>query len=352
MANLLILGAGVMGSAMTVPATDNGHRVTLVGTHLDEEIIEALKADSATHPKLKAPLPEQITAIGIEELDPEALRTADVVLLGVSSPGVGWAIETLRRLLPEPRPMALLTKGLQPWDGGLRSFAAEIAAALAGQGLSERMVAGIGGPCIAKELADRQPTAVVYAGADPALLETLKGLLQTPYYRVSLSDDLEGVEVCAALKNFLAIAVSAMWTRHREVNPQPHKPQALNPASAAFSQAVREMAGLTGWFGGRPETAYGLVGLGDLHVTAGGGRNSRLGFLLGEGMALDAALAGPLSGETLEGADTALALAGPLENAFAAGRLAPGDYPITRALIAAIRDGRPLALDFESIAFV
>lgn len=352
MARLLILGAGVMGCAFAVPAADNGHEVILVGTEADGASIAALKADRAAHPRLNAAIPETIVPMEIEALTAEHLHRADFVILGVSSPGVAWATRILKGLLPEPRPIALLTKGLQGWQGGLRSFAAQVCDDLAQQGMKREMVMGVAGPCIAKELADRQPTAVVFAGEDGKCLERLCGVMQTPYYRVSLSDDLDGVEVCAALKNFLAIAVSAMWTRYQEVNPQPQKPRAMNPAAAAFTQAVREMAGLAAWFGGRPETPHGLAGLGDLNVTVGGGRNSRLGFLLGEGMTLEAALSGPLSGETVEGADTGLVLAGPLEQAFEEGRLDPRDYPITRALLATLRDGQPLDLDFETIAFV
>ncbi|WP_420348173.1 NAD(P)H-dependent glycerol-3-phosphate dehydrogenase [Pelagibius sp.] len=351
MARVLILGAGVMGSAIAVPALDNGHQVTLVGTHLDGRIIEALRKDRNGHPKLNAPLPPSVQPLEINALSEAHLRDADFVIVGVSSPGIDWATDKLKRFLTAPRPLALVTKGLQPWNGQLRSFAGGLAEALADIGMTPGMVVGIGGPCIAKELADRQPTAVVYAGLDRQVLEALRAVMQTDYYRVALSDDLEGVEVCAALKNFLAIAVSAMLTRYPEINPQPTKPQAMNPAAAAFTQAVREMAALTRWFGGQPQTAYGLAGLGDLNVTVGGGRNSRLGFHLGEDMTLEEALGGPLAGETVEGADTALVLAAPLEKAFADGQLDPLDYPMTRTLIATIRDGGPLSLDFTAIRF-
>ena len=43
MARIVILGAGVMGSAMAVPAAANGHQVSLVGTYLDSEIITSVK---------------------------------------------------------------------------------------------------------------------------------------------------------------------------------------------------------------------------------------------------------------------------------------------------------------------
>ena len=41
MAVIAVVGAGVMGTALTWPLADNGHQVRLVGTHLDEEIIES-----------------------------------------------------------------------------------------------------------------------------------------------------------------------------------------------------------------------------------------------------------------------------------------------------------------------
>ena len=40
MSIITIVGAGMMGSAMSFPARDNGHEVRLVGTPLDREIIE------------------------------------------------------------------------------------------------------------------------------------------------------------------------------------------------------------------------------------------------------------------------------------------------------------------------
>ena len=39
MKKILIIGAGAMGSAFTVPCMDNKNDVTLVGTHLENELI-------------------------------------------------------------------------------------------------------------------------------------------------------------------------------------------------------------------------------------------------------------------------------------------------------------------------
>ena len=40
MKEILILGAGAMGSAFAFPCADNGHKVCLVGTHLEDNFID------------------------------------------------------------------------------------------------------------------------------------------------------------------------------------------------------------------------------------------------------------------------------------------------------------------------
>lgn len=67
MSIITIVGAGMMGSAMARPATDNGHRVRLVGTPLDRAIIEAIRSDGI-HPTLRRRMPENIETFQCEEL--------------------------------------------------------------------------------------------------------------------------------------------------------------------------------------------------------------------------------------------------------------------------------------------
>ena len=43
MKKILIIGAGAMGSAFTVPCVDNNNEVTLVGTHIENELIASIK---------------------------------------------------------------------------------------------------------------------------------------------------------------------------------------------------------------------------------------------------------------------------------------------------------------------
>ena len=77
MAVITVVGAGMMGSALSMPARDNGHEVRLVGTHLDRDIIDSLK-ESGYHPTLKRQLPDGIKAFQLEEIE-QALPGTDVV---------------------------------------------------------------------------------------------------------------------------------------------------------------------------------------------------------------------------------------------------------------------------------
>ena len=97
MSRVAILGSGVMGSALAVPLADNGHDVRLVGTHLDREIIDSLRATGA-HPGLGRALPASVQPFQLDEAE-QAFEGADIVLSGVNSLGVRWAGEQLARLL-------------------------------------------------------------------------------------------------------------------------------------------------------------------------------------------------------------------------------------------------------------
>lgn len=341
MASILILGAGVMGSAIAVPAADNGHRVRLVGTPLDADIVARLRQPGGVHPKLDAPLPPNVAPLAIAELKPDHFREADAIIVGVSSRGLDWAVGLISEHPRVTCPVAFVTKGLAATEAGVKTYADTVPAAL------ERLPAfiGIGGPCIARELANRWPTASVYASPDRAGAAVLISLMQTGYYRLSLSNDAVGVEACAALKNFFAIGVSAMQTRFADA-AKGGGAHAKNPLAALFNQAAREMAALCEALGGSRETAFDLAGMGDLHVTVGGGRNSRLGHGLGQGFRVSEVLGGELAGETVEGADTARALAAWLRGG---GGLDADALPLAHAIVDAVLDDRPFDFDFRQI---
>src|SRR3979490_606896 len=110
MTSVVILGSGVMGSALAVPLADNGHDVRLVGTHLDREIIDAIRA-TGVHPGLDRELPASVRAYQLEEVE-AAFADAEIVLSGVNSVGVEWAGERLAELLRPGQLVITIAKGV------------------------------------------------------------------------------------------------------------------------------------------------------------------------------------------------------------------------------------------------
>ena len=330
-----ILGAGVMGSAMTLPFADRGMAVRLVGTHLDRAIIDNVKA-TGLHPKLNVTLPAAVSAFHHEDFATALGSDTDVILLGVASAGVEWAIDKLAAAMTKPVPIVMITKGMAPLADGLAAFPDVVQAELEKRLGFRVPVAAIGGPCIAGELAVRRHTGTVIVSRDAALAEKLAAAFVTDYYHPRAVTDMMGVEVCAAFKNFFAIAVGWAHGKLETLAETENKARNNNPAAILFDQAVREMMELSRALGGAAESVWGMPGTGDLYVTCQAGRNSRLGNHMGRGLTYGAVKAGPMRDDTIEGAELGRAVAASLRSMMASGRLVADKLPLTRALLDAL----------------
>lgn len=355
MANIVILGAGVMGSALAVTAANNpDNSVCLVGSPLDDDIIDSIDSNR-WHPALSVEIPHSISALHEEALTSELTQQADIIVIGVSSPGVKWAVKVIKANQADPDCIALVTKGLVASDDP-RIPPSTYATALNDE-FSGELLLGIGGPCIARELAMGIPTAVTFSATRIELAHKVRQQLQTDYYRIAVHPDFVGLETCAALKNFYCIGVAAMLGAWKIEGVT-----AKNPVAALFNQAVLEMEKVCDWIRSATETrefvqarrnwneiAFDLPGMGDLHVTVGGGRNSRLGALLGGGQRLSEIVSGPMQGVTVEGLDTGKQLLASFNYATNAGTLAEDKLPLTRAILNSIEHDEFFEFDYSNI---
>lgn len=339
MSVVTIVGAGMMGSAMSMPASDNGHEVRLVGTHLDREIVACVQA-KGFHPTLKRRLPDRVRSFQIEGLN-EALEGADLVIGGVSSFGASWFAETVLPLVDEDVPVLMVTKGLWEKENGELQAFPHYWQEVAGRPLS---INAVGGPCISFELADRRNTVVCFCGDDPAVLPKLKGFLETDYYHICLSTDVIGVESAVALKNAYALGVS-FAVGMQEAESGVGGAQLYNPQAALFAQAAREIRRLVAFLGGRPESVD--LGIGDLYVTIYGGRTRRLGILLGRGLSFQEALA-ELSGVTLESVAIATRVASSIRKLKQRGTFSMKEFPLLQHIDEVINQGRLVSVPWES----
>ncbi len=336
MARVAVVGAGMMGSALTMPLVDAGHEVHLVGTPLDGSIIASLK-ESGVHPKLALPLDRGVVAHAHTEID-AALVDVDVIALGVSSAGIPWASRAIAPHARPGRPIFMITKGLV-WDGARLSTLPDVVReALPEAARGAVFPAAIAGPCIAGELARRVPTCVALTGRDRATLDGLRALLATGYYHLFPSTDVVGVEVCAALKNAYAMGIAIATGMHEARGGVPGSIAMHNLESAVFAQSVVEMGRLVRALGGDPAAAAGLPGAGDLDVTTNGGRTGRFGKLLGLGRTRDQAIT-EMQGATLECLEILAVLRAAIPGLVAAGSLPEGAMPLALHLADVALDG-------------
>lgn len=354
MAIVTVLGAGMMGSAICVPLVDRGHEVRLVGTHLDGAIIASLKA-SSWHPTLALELPRSIRPYALEELD-EALDGVEFVGLGVSSPGVRWAAETLAPLLSRrlqrgalPGSFALfsITKGLEFEPSGLITLPDAFHGALPAPLAEILQPVAVAGPCIAGELARRVETSVVLTGRDRGAMERCRALLQNEYYHVFIDDDVLGVEACAALKNAYAMGVAFAAGAHSAAGGQPGSIARHNYESAVFAQSIYEMQQICRLLGGDPASATWLPGVGDLDVTTNGGRTGRFGAHLGRGIGRDKAIAA-MQGATLECLHVLEVMRSAIASWERAGVLQEDELPLLRHMAAVALDDAPVSVPFRA----
>ena len=321
MSIITVVGAGMMGSAMSFPARDNGHEVRLVGIH-NRENIESIRKD-LWHPTLKRRLPEGVKAYHLDQLK-EAMDGADLILCGVSSFGIGWFEENIVPLVPEKTPVLSITKGLEKdSEGNLCPFPTAIIRRAAQRGQKIDFNA-VGGPVTSYELADRQQTHISFCGENLETLKTLRSLFSTDYYHITLTTDVAGLETAVAMKNAYALGVSlAVGINHTEFGPDAvlH----YNPQAALFEQGVREASRLLSFMGGKTET--GMFFAGDLYVTIFGGRTRLLGTLLGEGKPFAEAMQ-QLSGITLESVAISTRVAEAVRQLESRGLLKSDDFPL------------------------
>jgi glycerol-3-phosphate dehydrogenase (NAD(P)+) len=214
MSTIVILGSGVMASALTFPLADNGHDIRLVGTHLDREIIDGVRA-TGVHPGLARRLPEPVRPFQLDQIE-AAFAGAEIVMSGVNSLGVQWAGQRIAALLEPGMQVIAIAKGMAASENGDLNILPDVLADQVPADLRARVGwAAIGGPSIAGEVAARRDTCVVFTGHDQATLDRLAAAFRTGWYHVWTSTDLVGVEVSAALKNCYALGVGfaeGVWT--------------------------------------------------------------------------------------------------------------------------------------------
>ena len=346
MSKIIIIGAGAMGSAFALPCLDNNHDVNILGTHLENDFIDNLKSKDNFHPGLDLKINKKIKIHKFEKINELFKSEIDLIVLGISSKGIDWVSDQLSQLYKNKRvpDLLMLTKGLSIYNNKYELLVDKLKRLLKNKGISNLNISAVGGPCLAAGLANRVHSSVVIANEDIQKAKKIADMLNTEYYHTSFSDDLNGVEVSAAIKNIFSMAVgAAKGICSDNISNEVREKNYLNTASALIKQSIIEMEIFVEHLKGKKETVKGLAGLGDLYVSSGGGRNAKMGFYIGGGLTFSEAKKTKMEKVTVEGADLAKEIANKIKEDFDEKKL-----PLMLGMINAIVDDKKLNLNWEA----
>lgn len=256
--SIAIIGAGAWGSTLATLATRNGHPV---------------KVWSRKSPQTLA----------------ETLNGADIILSAVSMKGVREVVQSIQSLsLPSSTILVTATKGLDPTG-------AQTPSQIWQNAFPHNPVVVLAGPNLSVEIQQGLPAATTVASTHLQAAETVQKVFSSPQFRAYTNDDPLGVELGGTLKNVLAIAAGVCDGLQLGTNAK----------AALVTRGLTEMIRLGTRLGAKPETFYGLSGLGDILATCNSplSRNYQVGYQLSQGKPLTEILA-HLQG-TAEGINTA-----------------------------------------------
>ena len=318
MKKILIVGAGAMGAAFSIPLLDNGHSVALTEPY-NFKLFQKLNSKKKIHPSLNINLPKKLK---INKFSSEILnRKWDLIVIAVSSIGIDLIGKNLSKV-KNKSPILVLTKGLKLDGRNLISMSS-----LLKKYNKNLIISVLKGPCLAKELARKVKSFTVIANKNINTAKKIGKLISTNYYQTEFSRDVNGVEFLSAIKNIYSMIIGAgQWH---------------NTSSALFKKSIDEMKYLVNYFKGKNETVYGLAGLGDLYVSAMGGRNSKMGEYLGQGYTFAQAKKKFMKNDTVEGADLAIEIA-----PFVFKKINKRKIPLMISLLEAIVKNKKLKINY------
>jgi glycerol-3-phosphate dehydrogenase (NAD(P)+) len=263
-ARVAVMGWGSWGTAFAMVLCDAGNDVRLWARRPElAATINAERRNVDYFPTLA--LPDNLVAVSDAA---DAMDGAEFVVLAVPS-------QTLRSnlkewTLPADAVVVSLAKGIELGTGLRMSEVVAEAAAVP----SDR-IAVVTGPNLAREIAERQPSASVVASSSLPTAEALQVVCHTARFRAYTNPDVVGCELGGATKNVIALAVGMAIGLGLGANAN----------ASVITRGLAEIARLGAALGADPHTFSGLAGLGDLVATCISplSRNRTFGEELGKG---------------------------------------------------------------------
>ncbi len=264
MSRVAVMGSGSWGTAFAVVLGDAGNDITMWARR--PELAAAITSGHHNPDYLPdIDLPHELRAVTDAH---EAMADAEFVILAVPAQALRQNLEHWD--LPREAVVVSLAKGIEV-DTHLRM--SELIEQVGG--VEPERLAIVSGPNLAREIAERQPSASVVASVHEPTAEALQAACHTSTFRPYTNTDVIGCELGGATKNVIALAVGmAIGLGFGD-----------NATASVITRGLAEISRLGVALGADPHTFSGLAGLGDLVATCSSplSRNRTFGEQLGRG---------------------------------------------------------------------
>ena len=261
---IAVIGSGSWGTAIAYLLATNGHEVTL-WCH-SEDVAHTIN-QTHHHPHFLQTV--DLSGIAATTSFPDALNDCDAVVFVTPSSYLRDVAKQCSYYIPSKLPVIVLTKGIEAMTGFTML---EVLYDVLG---NTGRLACLSGPNHAEEVSQGLPAATVIASNGAECACFFQSLFNAPAFRVYVSSDVKGVELCAATKNVIAIANGMCVAMNL----------GDNASASLVTRGLAEVRRLVIALGGDPRTCLGLAGMGDLMATCNSvhSRNRSLGAFLVEG---------------------------------------------------------------------
>ena len=271
---IAVIGAGSWGTAIAGSLSGQGHETLLWGHNAD--YITELR----TVRENRKYLPGFLFNKNLKPTNDirEVLKGIDIVCMVVPSHGFRGVFQDIVEYIEPHSHIISAVKGIE--KGTLMTMSQIISEILDREETERNLsLSVLSGPSFAREVADGLPTAVTIGSMSIDIARELQKIFSTDMLRVYTSTDIIGIEICAAMKNIVAIAAGI----------SDGIGFGLNARAAIITRGLAEITRLGMKMGAEKDTFSGLSGIGDLILTCTGdlSRNRNVGIKLGKGLKLE-----------------------------------------------------------------
>ncbi len=270
--SIAVVGAGSFGTALASLLAER-HHVTLVARN-SEVADEINQFHQNTRYLPTVALHSSLCAVNHFS----AVKNPKLVVLAVPSHAMRRVAKGISPDITPDASVVHVTKGLEV--ATLKRMSEVILDEL--PQLEGNRLAVLSGPSHAEELSVGLPTTMVAASQSQAMAELVQELFMGRNLRVYTNPDVTGVELGGSLKNIIALGCGISDGLQYGDNAK----------AALLTRGMVEITRLGLSMGASFSTFSGLTGIGDLIVTGTSkhSRNWKTGYLLGQGLSLQAAL--------------------------------------------------------------